>query len=101
MQSSAVQQYTRLQRLLLNWKELNDKTQKVEDKLNQPQLSKLNALVINQSLSEDILEKKLLEHKVTTIFYFQLFTLLLIIDFRHCIKNLTNATVKFLVFHKR
>lgn len=68
MQSSAVQQSTRLQRLLLNWKELNDKTQKVEDKLHQPQLSTLKALVINQSLSEDILEKKLLEHKVTIFF---------------------------------
>lgn len=64
VQSSAVQQSTRLQRLLLNWKELNEKTQKVEEKLNQPYLSDLKELVINQSLSEDLLEKRLLEHKV-------------------------------------
>jgi len=66
VQSSAVQQITRLQRLLLNWKELNVKTQKVEEKLNQPILSELKDLIINQSFSEDLLEKKLLEHKVKT-----------------------------------
>lgn len=73
VQSSAIQQSTRLQRLLSNWKELNDKSQKVEDKLNQPQLSKLNDLVISQSLSEDILEKRLLEHKVPNTFFFKFF----------------------------
>lgn len=70
VQSSAVQQTTRLQRLLLNWKDLNEKTQKVEEKLNQPYLSDLKELVINQSLSEDSLEKRLLEHKVNIrLFY--------------------------------
>lgn len=68
VQSSAVQQTTRLNRLLLNWKELNEKTQKVEEKLNQPLLHELKELVINQSLPEDLLEKKLLEHKVTAYF---------------------------------
>jgi hypothetical protein len=103
VQSSAIQQSTRLQRLLLNWNELIDKTQKIEDKLNQPKLSKLNALIISQSLSEDILEKKLLEHKVTIIFlffFFQNFILRMIIDFRYYIKNLSNVKVKFLVFHR-
>lgn len=71
VQSSAVQQSTRLNRLLLNWKELNEKTQKVEEKLNQPLLYELKELIINQSLSEDLLEKKLLEHKVpNNLFYF-------------------------------
>lgn len=64
VQSSAVQQTTRLQRLLLNWKELNEKAQKIEEKLNQPLLSELKELIINQSISEDLLEKKLMEHKV-------------------------------------
>lgn len=68
VQSSAVQQTNRLNRLLLNWKELNEKTQKVEEKLNQPLLYELKELVINQSLPEDLLEKKLLEHKVTAYF---------------------------------
>lgn len=68
VQSSAVQQTTRLKRLLLNWKELNEKTQKVEEKLNQPLLHELKESVINQSLSEDLLEKKILEHKVTAYF---------------------------------
>lgn len=67
VQSSAVQQTTRLQRLLLNWKELNEKTQKVEEKLNQPLLSELKGLIINQSFSENLLEKKLLEYKVITL----------------------------------
>jgi len=65
IQSSAVQQTTRLQRLLLNWKELNEKAQKIEEKLNQPLLSELKELIINQSISKDILEKKLMEHKVS------------------------------------
>lgn len=65
IQSSAVQQTTRLQRLLLNWKELNEKAQKIEEKLNQPLLSELKELIINQSISEDLLEKKLMEHKVS------------------------------------
>jgi len=64
VQSSAVQQITRLQRLLLNWRELNEKTQKVDEKLNQPLLSELTGLTINQSLSENLLEKKKLEYKV-------------------------------------
>lgn len=64
VQSSALQQITRLQRLLLNWTELNEKTQKVEDKLNQPLLLELKKLNINQSYSEDLLQKKILEHKV-------------------------------------
>lgn len=64
VQSSAIQQTTRLKRLLVNWNELNEKTQKVEEKLNQPLLSELKELVINQSISENILEKKLMEHKV-------------------------------------
>jgi len=64
VQSSAVQQTTRLQRLLFNWKELNEKAQKIEEKLNQPLLSELKELIINQSISEDLLEKKLMEHKV-------------------------------------
>lgn len=68
VQSSAGQQTTRLQRLLLNWKELNEKTQKVEEKLNQPLLTELKGLIINQSFSEDLLEKKLLEYKVKIIF---------------------------------
>jgi len=73
VQSSAVQQTTRLQRLLFNWNELNEKAQKIEEKLNQPLLSELKQLVINQSISEDLLEKKLMEHKVRTnnyLFYF-------------------------------
>lgn len=64
VQSSALQQTTRLKRLLKNWKELNEKTDKLEAKLNQPFLSELKDLIINQSFSEDILEKKLLDHKV-------------------------------------
>lgn len=68
VQSSAVQQTTRLNRLLLNWKEVNEKTQKVEEKLNQPLLFELKESIINQSLSKDLLEKKLLEHKVTAYF---------------------------------
>lgn len=64
VQSCAVQQATRLQRLLLSWKEINEKTQRVEEKLNQPLLYELKELIINQSLSEDVLEKKLLEFKV-------------------------------------
>lgn len=64
VQSSAVQQTTRLQRLLLNWKELNEKAQKIEEKLNQPLLSELNKLNLNESYSEDLLEKKLMENKV-------------------------------------
>jgi len=64
VQSSAVQQTTRLQRLLFNWNELNEKAQKIEDKLNQPLLSELKELNLNQLISEDLLEKKLMEHKV-------------------------------------
>jgi len=64
VQSSAVQQTTRLQRLLFNWNELNEKAQKIEEKLNQPLLSELKELNLNQSISEDLLEKKLMEHKV-------------------------------------
>lgn len=64
VQSSALQQITRLKRLLLNWKELNEKTDKIEEKLNQPFLSGIKELIIDQSFSDDILEKKLLEHKV-------------------------------------
>jgi len=67
VQSSAVQQANRLQRILSNWKELNEKTQKVEEKLNQPLLSELTGLMINQSFSEDLLEKKLLEYKVKSL----------------------------------
>jgi len=66
VQSSAVQQTTRLQRLLFNWNEINEKAQKIEEKLNQPLLSELEELIINQSISEDLLEKKLMEHKVRT-----------------------------------
>lgn len=66
VQSSAVQQTTRLQRLLFNWNELNEKAQKIEEKINQPLLSELKELIINQSISEDLLEKKLMEHKVRT-----------------------------------
>jgi len=73
VQSSAVQQTTRLQRLLCNWKELNEKAQKIEEKLNQPLLSELKELIINQSISEDLLEKKLMEHKVPK--NYQLFSL--------------------------
>lgn len=68
VQSTAVQQYNRLQRLLTNWNELNEKIQKVDEKLNQPLLSELKDLIINQSLSEESLEKKLLEHKVNILF---------------------------------
>lgn len=64
VQSSAIQQTTRLKRLLLNWNELNEKSDKIEEKLNRPFLSELKELKINQSLSDDLLEKKLLEHKV-------------------------------------
>lgn len=52
----------------MNWKELNEKYQRVNEKLNQPLLSELKELIINQSLSEDVLEKKLLEFKVNIIF---------------------------------
>lgn len=81
VQSSAVQQTTRLQRLLLNWKELNEKTQKVEEKLNQPLISELKESTISQSLSEGLLEKKLLEHKVTLFYCLNLNNIICIINY--------------------
>lgn len=72
MQSSAAQQATRLQRLLMTWKELNEKTQRVEEKLNQPLFSEMKELIINQSISEKVLDKQLMEHKVLCIFLYNI-----------------------------
>lgn len=60
VQSSAAQQVSRLQRLLSNWTDLTERTRKVEEKLDRPLLSTHNQTV----LTEDSLEKELLEHKV-------------------------------------
>lgn len=69
MQTNLVQQGSRLQRLVMNWRDLNNKAEKIENVLNQPALSELVIETIYESLSEDELNKKLLEYKVFVIFH--------------------------------
>lgn len=67
VQTNLAQQGNRLQRLVTNWRDLNDKAEKIENVLYQPALNELDIETIYESLGEDELNKKLLEYKVFVI----------------------------------